>query len=371
MIALLRIPLLLLSILLLASTAMMAQGIPGGPSLRDQANRMLGSGDLDSARLLLEEWLAADPGDENSWYNLACVRALAGDREGALDAWEGAVAAGWEDPDHPLSDSDLASIREDARFTAALATVSERQDAAGPSDYQRHHLALTTTGTYIVLLPPNYEDEPNRSWPLCIILHGSGSTELAHGRLADAVGRDDYIFVAPRAPQIHSSVHKATGNLGYSAWTPEKIDSLDPAYRQVAPQYAAWAIAAADDVRDHYRVAGNRYRLLGHSQGAAFTWITAALYPERVASIFAYAGYFPEEYRTDEHLDGVARAGVDITLAHGNTDRVVAADESKTLDSILTARSIEHSLRLFDETGHGTTPAVIAAMKDWLEDQLR
>ncbi|MFN0134310.1 MAG: tetratricopeptide repeat protein [Phycisphaerales bacterium] len=56
------------------------------------------------------------PGDPVSLFNLACYRALAGRRDGALDALRQSIAAGWNDRELTLNDDDLASLRDDAAF---------------------------------------------------------------------------------------------------------------------------------------------------------------------------------------------------------------------------------------------------------------
>ena len=353
-----------LALFIVASAILQAQEI--GQSWKEMSFRMLSSGNLDSAQIYLERWLEADPGDESSWYNLACVYALGGEKEKALHAWEMSVAAGWEDPVHPLNDSDLESIRSDGRFTTALEKVQNRQDAKEPKNAVRNFLETRRVGTYIALLPNDYH-ESNRDYPLCIILHGSGSTERAYSRLTDGLGREGIIYIIPRAPYTHSSVHKATGNIGYTAWTPEKIDSLDPLYTEVAPMYAEWIMSCAEDARNRYRIDDEPVMILGHSQGGAFSWITATLYPTQVGSIFAYAGYFPDEFCTKERVQGVFDQSVRVTLAHGTADNVVGPEESKKLDGVLEEWGIDHSLTLYDGTGHGLTEDVRQSMKEWVD----
>ncbi|MCB0711051.1 MAG: alpha/beta fold hydrolase [Ignavibacteriae bacterium] len=361
---------LLLTTLLLILSPLLLPAQTIGPSWKDIGTQMIGAGKLDSAQFYLERWVEADPGDEGSWYNLSCVYALQGEKESALNAWEMSVAAGWDDAEHPLRDSDLESIRSDPRFTTALEKINSRLEQNAPKDYIRNFLETKTVGTYVVLLPEDYE-KSNRSYPLCIILHGSGSTELGHGRLADRFGRDGVIYVVPRAPYTHSSAHKSSGNLGFTAWPLEKIDSLDPLYNQVGPMYAEWIMNCAEDVRNRYRVSNDKVTILGHSQGAAFSFITAALYPAHVRSIFAYAGYFPEEYRTAERLAALKENGVEITLAHGIVDNVVDPEESRRLDSTLSESGIPHTLTLYEETGHAILPDVMEQMKDWVEKVAR
>jgi dienelactone hydrolase len=51
-----------------------------------------------------------------AWYNLACFRATAGDRRGALESLRTAVAKGFRDAALIESDPDLASLREDPGY---------------------------------------------------------------------------------------------------------------------------------------------------------------------------------------------------------------------------------------------------------------
>jgi tetratricopeptide (TPR) repeat protein len=61
-------------------------------------------------------------------YNLACCYALRGDPEAAFDYLDQAVDAGWTDADALAGDSDLASLRGDARFNAVVARARAAKD---------------------------------------------------------------------------------------------------------------------------------------------------------------------------------------------------------------------------------------------------
>lgn len=352
--------------LFMATTAVPADAQqPLAPSWRDMAMSMLGEQKLDSARYYYERWLEADPRDENSWYNLACVYALEGEQQRALDAFESSVAAGWSDPTHPMEDGDLASIRSSPRFLAMIDTIRNRGDRSGPAGYLRRFVETKTIATYIAMLPEDYE-ETDRDYPLCVILHGSGSSETAHGRIADMVGRDGVIYIAPRA--LNARI--VGDDLGYTAWPLEEIDSLDPAYTRSAPNYAALVKACIDDAARAYRVDPARVMIIGHSQGAAFSYITAVSYPETVGSIFSYAGYFPDRYRTPEYIEGLRDNDVAITLAHGVADPVVGVDESRTIERILRDEGVDVRAYYFDDVDHGIRPEVREAMSAWMKEQL-
>jgi tetratricopeptide (TPR) repeat protein len=79
----------------------------------------------DEARALLLEGLELHPGNTSLLYDLACVEALSGDRDAALEHLEQAVV----EPrlrQHAQTDSDLDSLREDPRFTSLLARSRTR-----------------------------------------------------------------------------------------------------------------------------------------------------------------------------------------------------------------------------------------------------
>ena len=75
------------------------------------------AGDYATARRILEEAIAENdlPGIH---YNLACVEAIAGDKERALEQLGVAIAANARFKKYAETDEDFASIRDDLRFSA-------------------------------------------------------------------------------------------------------------------------------------------------------------------------------------------------------------------------------------------------------------
>jgi hypothetical protein len=82
---------------------------PALPAMRD--------GDYDTARQILEQGLAEKDAPVVH-YQLACVEALAGNRERALDELRIAVDANERYREAAKTDPDFASIRDDPRFPA-------------------------------------------------------------------------------------------------------------------------------------------------------------------------------------------------------------------------------------------------------------
>lgn len=80
------------------------------------ASPHLRTGRYDEARHLLKEGLEAKPGSAAILYDSACVEALAGEADRALELLNEAVAADERFREYAQTDEDLASIRDHPRF---------------------------------------------------------------------------------------------------------------------------------------------------------------------------------------------------------------------------------------------------------------
>ncbi|HET8752292.1 MAG TPA: cupin domain-containing protein [Gaiellaceae bacterium] len=74
------------------------------------------AGRYDESRRLLREGLEAKPGSAALLYELACVEALAGEHDRALELLNESVATEERFREYAQTDEDFASIREDPRF---------------------------------------------------------------------------------------------------------------------------------------------------------------------------------------------------------------------------------------------------------------
>ena len=76
----------------------------------------LRAGRYDEAREVLREGLEAKPGSAPLLYDLACVEALAGKSDTALELLKQSVGADERFREYAQTDEDFASIRDDPRF---------------------------------------------------------------------------------------------------------------------------------------------------------------------------------------------------------------------------------------------------------------
>ncbi|GMU84041.1 MAG: hypothetical protein AMXMBFR47_39110 [Planctomycetota bacterium] len=99
---------------------------PQGSKLNAQALAAYQRGDIKQALALTEKFQSVEPKNAIALYNLACFNSLAGNKDAALDWLEKAVDGGFYAPTKIASDVDLDSLRDEARYRAALARAIEQ-----------------------------------------------------------------------------------------------------------------------------------------------------------------------------------------------------------------------------------------------------
>jgi hypothetical protein len=98
--------------------------------LTRRAIRLIEKGKLDDAEATLTEALQLDPDHVTNLYNAACLFALKGKPDTAMDRLEQAAEAGWADFVHIGRDPDLKSLRDLPRYKALIARKDEYQNRA-------------------------------------------------------------------------------------------------------------------------------------------------------------------------------------------------------------------------------------------------
>ncbi len=262
---------------------------------------------------------------------------------------------------------DSASIGKPPTEKKKLKTIAEDESL---QDVEHHALVQKKVGFYAVFLPHEYS-KSTKHYPLVVILHGSGSNEVRHGSLANDFGREQAIYVAPRAPHPHHEVFAEFGTPGWTAWPtyPEKWGKWDsPGFPKdrvkdvdAGRLYVEWIASVIEDVRRQYRVTNAKAVLYGHSQGAAFAHQFAVQRPELVRAYFAFAGYYGDTTDNPE-LDAPAIAlkkhGVHIMLAHHELDDVVKVEQTRLLSGYLKRHGVEHVANLLPAGSHLGGPEV-------------
>jgi len=126
----------------------------------------------------------------------------------------------------------------------------------------------------MVYLPPGYEADPQRAWPLMVFLHGAGE-------------RGDNLYLLPKASPFMMIREKAP--LPYIVLAPQLNSS---------PDYASFPEAYLDGVMDEvlkdYRVDDKKIYLVGLSMGGEAAYRYALHRPETFAAVSVLAGFDPQ-----------------------------------------------------------------------------
>ena len=231
----------------------------------------------------------------------------------------------------------VAAHAVDASEAARAAGVSSRQTA------EHTTVVMEQTFDYLRYLPPGYEDDANKRWPLLLFLHGAGErghdVELVkrHGppKLIEA-GRDfPFVVVSPQCP---------TGK----RWN---IFALEALLDQV--------------VREH-RIDADRVYLTGLSMGGFGVWGMALRNPDRYAAIVPICGGGEARYAH-------ALRDLPVWAFHGDQDEIVALQRSQEMIDAIRAAGGSPRFTVYPGVAHDSWTATYdnPEVYAWLLEQRR
>jgi len=165
---------------LLATAALAgARGVGAAETLddpiEDRVVEAFGRGDHATAERLLLDLLAADPGDPEHLYNLACAKSLQGDPEASIGRLLEAVDAGFRDARFLAEDPDLAAARAHPNFARVLAAVGRVAEGGG------RRAAETGLAAWLDRFGASryrVEDDPGRNLLIATALEGDSHQEM-------------------------------------------------------------------------------------------------------------------------------------------------------------------------------------------------
>ena len=175
--------------------------------------------------------------------------------------------------------------------------------------------------TYLLYLPPGYEKDEKKTFPLILFLHGAGETGSdinkvkVHGppKLVEKGQKFEFIVVSPQAPT--------------RGWKPDSL------------------LALLDEVEKMNRVDKDRVYVTGLSMGGFGTWALAAAAPERFAAIAPICG--GGNPRTADKLKGLP-----IWVFHGAKDNAVPLKRSEDMVKALKEAGNEVKFTVYPNAGH-------------------
>lgn len=284
-----------------------------------------------------------------------------------------------------LSDS-LAAATLHAQASVKTPTVSPplQVDPSKLQGLHQHALLQQKLGFYAVLTPPDYDAPKNsrRHYPVVVILHGSASSEVRHGKLADEFGRREVIYVVPRAPYLNEEVAlseqriawtgKPTypttwGAAGSATYPTAELAALD------APGlYVEWIHEALADARRRYRITRDKAVLVGHSQGGEYAHIFSLRHPELVKGYLTYAGHFEVtlDKPDDPHTaDVIKQNGIDVGIVQHEGDERVPVSQARDLAAYYKRYGVKHQLVILPGGDHMFDASVYNVVKRFIQEQ--
>lgn len=182
---------------------------------------------------------------------------------------------------------------------------------------------------YLLFLPRDYGENPQKRWPWILFLHGAGERgddlELVklHGIPKVVEQQEDFPFIAvsPQCP--------------VDSWWSSHIEELDALLNEVAASYA---------------VDADRLYLTGLSMGGYGTWHLAATYPQRFAALTPICGGGPWFVGFPEKVSVLK--DVPIWVFHGAQDDVVPLEESERMVDALRACGSSVRFTVYPDAAH-------------------
>jgi predicted esterase len=210
----------------------------------------------------------------------------------------------------------------------------------------------------LVHLPPGYDEDSTRTWPLIVFLHGSGDRG------------DNGLVIAQNSPFRFVT---AGGILDAIVVAPLLVED-QPSFPE------AYLDGVLDDALDRYRVDRENVTVTGLSMGGEATYRLA----RHRAAVFAAAailcgfetGTFPETYRWGYKAIAEPRAemaDVPALVIHGRDDTIVPLDVAEAAVEALRKAGVEVTFDVLDDHDHDvwTTTYSDPAFYAWLLGQRR
>lgn len=184
--------------------------------------------------------------------------------------------------------------------------------------------------------------------PLVVLLHGRGSRETEVIGLAEALPRG-LSYAAVRAPIAENGGFAWFANRGIGR---PVADSL----RATMDWFRDWL--------DQVAPPGRPVMLVGFSGGAAFAGGLVLDDPSRFAGAAILLGTLP--FGAGVSTDPERLVGLPVFIAQGEHDHVIPRDLLDRTWRYLTVESGAATVARRDPVGHVITPALVAALADWL-----
>ena len=190
-----------------------------------------------------------------------------------------------------------------------------------------------------------------RAKAAAILIHGRGATPELMLPLAEAFGRDDVRYVAPRA----------TGNTWYPNSFLAPIEANEPWLSSALALVGALVARLEDEEFETSKVA-----IIGFSQGACLATEFAARNARRYGAVIALTGGLIGPPGTPRDYSG-SLDGTPVFLGSSDVDPHVPLERIEETDAVLTRLGATVDKRIYPGFGHSVNEDEVMAARAMLE----
>ena len=220
------------------------------------ADRLKSMKQYEKAEAAYLRAMKADPKWAYPPYQLACNYELWNKHEKAVPVFKKAVELGFSDFPTALGDDELGKLRDAKDFNKTLAEIRKRYIKSGQKG----------VGTPVAVKPKG--KKPNGGWPVMLMLHGYGDSNVNYVPFAKAWAKLGFVAVAVPG--------STPGDDGRYMWD---MKSTAPTLKDLR------AIMKSKLLKDI--VNKDQVFLLGFSQGALHALLLTAEHPDEFAGVVA------------------------------------------------------------------------------------
>ena len=214
-----------------------------------------------------------------------------------------------------------------------------------------------STLKYLAVEPDGYE--PDRRYPMVVLMHGFGAGMADLAGLCPAIDREGYVYICPNAP---IPIQIGPGMMGY-AWTPPR-DSGTPEDALRADEMLTGLV---DEVTEIYNIEPGRIILGGFSQGGMMTYRNGLPSPDVFRGLAVLSSTVPDPDGLRARLP--AGRQQPIFVAHGTADSMISIEDARESRRFLEAEGYTPDYREY-AMGHEISQEVMADLVPWIRNAL-
>ena len=210
---------------------------------------------------------------------------------------------------------------------------------------------------YMTVHPDGYD--PNRKYPLVIMLHGFGANMQDLAGLSPVINATGYVYAFPNGPE---SVELAPGFVGYSWTHPDRRRDPEEDAKSREKLFGFFG-----EVMEQYGVEPGNAALGGFSQGGRMAYLCGLSRPDLFAGVVALGAAIFDTTPLLELLPPERTQPV--FVGHGEYDPQISVEQARMMRGFLEAEGYQPEYHEYP-IGHEISRGLVADLSAWLQGVL-